>query len=70
MIPDIFSKLNNYAIDNGFENETQRLQMILDAMEKDEAAVEMWLDEDGTKDGLKRILELRRPVRRINPLDV
>ena len=62
MIP--VCRLNGYATDMGFESERERLAMILTAMQKNEQAVEDWLDTDGTCDGLVKILEAKRKVRR------
>jgi hypothetical protein len=72
VIPSIFGRLSNYAIDCGFENETERLNMILDAMDKDMAAVDTWMDEDGSKAGLVAIIERKRKLHRASPdsLDV
>jgi hypothetical protein len=64
VIPSIFGRLNNYAIDHGFANETERLQMILDAMDKDMDAVDHWMDFDGSKAGLEAIITRKRRVRR------
>jgi hypothetical protein len=69
---NLFGRLNNYAEDLGFENETERLHMILDAMDKDMEAVDTWMDEDGSKAGLTAIIERKRKFHRATPdsLDV
>jgi hypothetical protein len=63
-VMNLFGRLNNYAEDHGFANETERLQMILDAMDKDMDAVDHWMDFDGSKAGLAAILGRKRKVRR------
>jgi hypothetical protein len=53
-------RLNGYAVDMGFESETERLQMIVDAPESKTEAIDLWLATDGTKKGLLAILMERR----------
>jgi hypothetical protein len=61
---NLFGRLSNYAQEMGFESETQRLEMILDAMDRDMDAVDHWLHFDGRIEGLKAILGRKRKVRR------
>jgi hypothetical protein len=48
----------------GFDSHLQRFELILTAAEKDEAAVWVWLEEDGSREGLMEIIHRKRPVRR------
>jgi hypothetical protein len=54
--------LNHYAIDNGFESDRDRVEMILSVPQWHEDALWKWLDEDGTKEGLLKILATKRSV--------
>jgi cytidine deaminase len=54
-------RLNGYAIDMGFESESERLQMIVDAPASKTDAISAWLETDGSKQGLVVILADKRP---------
>jgi cytidine deaminase len=54
-------RLNGYAVEMGFESESERLQMIVDAPASKTEAISAWLDTDGSKQGLIVILADKRP---------
>ena len=56
--------LNGYAQEMGFESERERIEMFLSVPQWHEDALWTWLDEDGTKQGLEKILATKRVVRR------
>jgi hypothetical protein len=53
--------LNSYAIDMGFESEIERLRLIMGVPQYKAVELETWMDQDGTKQGLLRIIEAKRP---------
>ena len=61
--------LNNYAQEMGFLNERERLEMILSVPNWHEDALWTWMDADGTKQGLVKILATKRQVGKRRPLD-
>ena len=56
--------LNGYAQEMGFESERERIEMFLSVPQWHEDALWRWLDEDGTKAGLEKILNTKRSVAR------
>jgi hypothetical protein len=68
--PFTATRLSGYAIDKGFESETERLEMILNVPGWGQEALEKWLDEDGTRAGLEAILATKRFVRRLTKEDL
>lgn len=54
---------STYAIDNGFESETERLEMILSVPAYKHDMLWDWMNCDGTKAGLVALLEAKRKVR-------
>jgi hypothetical protein len=52
--------LNGFAISCGFESERERIEMFLSVPQWHEDALWTWLDEDGTKQGLEKILATKR----------
>jgi hypothetical protein len=56
--------LNGYAISMGFADERERLEMILNVPRWAEDELWAWMDSDGTKTGLQKILGTKRIVRR------
>ena len=61
---DLRSSTDSFAHEMGFESERERLEMILSVPAWHEDALWTWLDADGTKDGLLKILATKRTVRR------
>jgi hypothetical protein len=68
--PLLTRALSNYAIDKGFASERERLELILTVPSWGQEALEVWMNLDGSKDGLVRLLAAKRPVRRITTEDV
>ncbi len=58
------TRLNNYAIDSGFESERERFELILSVSADRQDQLEAWMDLDGSKEGLLKILHQKRPLRR------
>jgi hypothetical protein len=61
MNPFSIADLNGYAQEMGFESERERIEMFLSVPQWHEDALWTWLDEDGTKAGLEKILNTKRP---------
>jgi hypothetical protein len=55
--------LNHYSVEMGFESDRDRVEMILSVPQWHEDALWTWLDTDGTKQGLLKILDTKRSVR-------
>jgi hypothetical protein len=62
--PFTVSNLNNYAQEQGFASDVERFEMILNVPAYLQDQLEEWLDTDGTKQGLEKILATKAPVRR------
>ena len=56
------ARLSGYAQSCGFENERERLGMILAVPKYQQDALEKWLSDDGTRSGLLAILRAKRKV--------
>jgi hypothetical protein len=64
MNPYTVAPLNNYAVEMGFASHMERLEMIYSVPKYLQDELERWMNEDGHKPGLEKILATRRFVRR------
>jgi hypothetical protein len=61
--PILTTTLSGYARSMGFADERERFGLILSVPTYQHPELERWLDSDGTREGLLKILNARRPVR-------
>jgi hypothetical protein len=64
MNPFTTTNLNNYAQEQGFASDVERFEMILSVPGFLQDQLERWMDEDGSRQGLEKILKTKRQQRR------